>query len=44
MGTRRRGVEFIDQPEERPYGIDSGLRDPSGNSLRLTQVREGMQV
>ena len=35
-----RGVEFTDQPEERPYGIDSGFRDPSGNSLRLTQVRE----
>jgi catechol 2,3-dioxygenase-like lactoylglutathione lyase family enzyme len=35
-----RGVEFVDQPEERPYGIDAGLRDPSGNHLRLTQVRE----
>jgi uncharacterized glyoxalase superfamily protein PhnB len=33
-----RGVEFTDQPEERPYGIDSGFRDPSGNSFRLTQV------
>jgi uncharacterized glyoxalase superfamily protein PhnB len=37
---RARGVEFTEEPEERPYGIDSGLRDPSGNSLRLTQVRE----
>jgi uncharacterized glyoxalase superfamily protein PhnB len=35
-----RGVEFTEQPEERPYGIDSGFRDPSGNSIRLTQVRE----
>ena len=35
-----RGVEFTEPPEERPYGIDSGFRDPSGNSLRLTQVRE----
>jgi predicted enzyme related to lactoylglutathione lyase len=35
-----RGVEFVDQPEERPYGIDSSFRDPSGNHLRLTQVRE----
>jgi uncharacterized glyoxalase superfamily protein PhnB len=35
-----RGVEFTEQPEERPYGIDSGFRDPSGNALRLTQVRE----
>ncbi len=35
-----RGVEFTEQPEERPYGIDSAFRDPSGNSIRLTQVRE----
>jgi uncharacterized glyoxalase superfamily protein PhnB len=34
-----RGVEFSEVPEERPYGIDSGFRDPSGNSIRLTQVR-----
>ena len=37
---RSRGVEFSEPPEERPYGIDSGFRDPSGNSIRLTQVRE----
>jgi predicted enzyme related to lactoylglutathione lyase len=35
-----RGVEFVEEPEERPYGIDAGFRDPSGNHLRLTQVRE----
>ena len=35
-----RGVEFSEQPEERPYGIDSGFHDPSGNSFRLTQVRQ----
>jgi predicted enzyme related to lactoylglutathione lyase len=35
-----RGVEFVDEPEERPYGIDSSFRDPSGNHLRLTQVKE----
>ncbi|MCW2951063.1 MAG: hypothetical protein JWQ48_233 [Conexibacter sp.] len=35
-----RGVEFVEPPEERPYGIDSGFRDPSGNHLRLTQVKE----
>ena len=23
-----------------PYGIDSGFRDPSGNSVRLTQLAE----
>jgi uncharacterized glyoxalase superfamily protein PhnB len=35
---RSRGVEFTEEPEERPYGIDAGFRDPSGNSFRLTQV------
>jgi predicted enzyme related to lactoylglutathione lyase len=35
-----RGVEFVEQPEERPYGIDSSFRDPSGNHIRLTQVKE----
>ena len=39
-----RGVEFTEEPEERPYGIDSGFRDPSGNSIRLTQVRETADV
>jgi uncharacterized glyoxalase superfamily protein PhnB len=35
-----RGVEFVEPPEDRPYGIDAGFRDPFGNSIRLTQVRE----
>ena len=34
-----RGVEFTEEPEQRPYGIDAGFRDPSGNSFRLTQVQ-----
>ena len=37
---KARGVEFSETPEERPYGIDAGFRDPSGNHLRLTQVTE----
>jgi uncharacterized glyoxalase superfamily protein PhnB len=37
---KARGVEFTEAPEERPYGIDAGFRDPSGNSFRLTQVRD----
>ena len=37
-----RGVEFTEAPEERPYGIDSGFRDPSGNALRLTEVNEAV--
>src|SRR4051794_14923511 len=37
---KARGVEFVDTPEERPYGIDSSFRDPSGNHFRLTQVKD----
>jgi len=36
---RGRGVEFTEAPEERPYGVDAGFHDPSGNSFRLTEVR-----
>jgi len=36
---KARGVEFTETPEERPYGIDCGFRDPSGNSIRLTEVK-----
>ncbi|HVD40288.1 MAG TPA: VOC family protein [Solirubrobacterales bacterium] len=36
---KSRGVEFTETPEERPYGIDCGFRDPSGNSIRLTEVK-----
>lgn len=35
-----RGVEFQEAPEVRPYGVDAGFRDPSGNNFRLTQVTE----
>jgi predicted enzyme related to lactoylglutathione lyase len=35
---KARGVEFSEEPEERPYGIDAGFHDPSGNSFRLTQL------
>ncbi|MFT4010250.1 MAG: VOC family protein [Nocardioidaceae bacterium] len=31
------GVEMIEKPERRPYGIDCGFRDPSGNRFRLMQ-------
>jgi catechol 2,3-dioxygenase-like lactoylglutathione lyase family enzyme len=41
---KRRGVEFSEDPEERPYGIDCGFHDPSGNSFRLTQIKEGLAV
>jgi catechol 2,3-dioxygenase-like lactoylglutathione lyase family enzyme len=34
---RARGVEFTEEPTERPYGIDCALRDPFGNQMRITQ-------
>ncbi|WP_078951722.1 VOC family protein [Streptomyces sp. NRRL F-5755] len=36
-----RGVEFTEEPTERPYGTDCGLRDPFGNRLRFTQPKRG---
>ena len=35
---RAKGVEFIEGPTERPYGIDCGLRDPFGNHIRFSQM------
>ena len=37
---KARGVEFLEEPEERFYGIDAGFRDPFGNHWRLTQLLE----
>jgi catechol 2,3-dioxygenase-like lactoylglutathione lyase family enzyme len=36
-----KGVEFTQEPTERFYGTDCGLRDPFGNSIRFTQPPEG---
>jgi catechol 2,3-dioxygenase-like lactoylglutathione lyase family enzyme len=38
---RDRGVEFTEEPTERFYGTDCGLRDPFGNPLRITEPKEG---
>jgi len=38
---RAQGVEFTQEPTEHFYGIDCGLRDPSGNPLRFTQPAPG---
>jgi catechol 2,3-dioxygenase-like lactoylglutathione lyase family enzyme len=35
---KARGVEFLEEPEERFYGIDAGFRDPFGNHWRLTEL------
>ncbi len=35
---KAKGVELTEEPENRGYGIDFGLRDPFGNSVRIAQV------
>lgn len=32
-----RGVEIVEEPTERPYGVDMAIRDPFGNQIRVTQ-------
>ncbi|GAA0262354.1 VOC family protein [Cryptosporangium japonicum] len=34
---RAKGVEFIQEPEERPYGIEAVARDNSGNWMVLVE-------
>ena len=34
---KAKGVEFSEEPTERPYGIDCALRDPFGNHIRFAQ-------
>lgn len=34
------GVEFIQEPQERPYGVEALMRDNSGNWLVLVEPRE----
>jgi predicted enzyme related to lactoylglutathione lyase len=36
---RSKGVEFIQPPEERPYGIEAVARDNSGNWMVLVESR-----
>lgn len=38
---KARGVEFLQAPQERPYGTEAILRDDSGNWFSFTQRREG---
>ena len=41
---RAAGVEFTQEPTERFYGTDCGLRDPFGNPIRITQPPDGPVV
>ncbi|MFV2100471.1 VOC family protein [Micromonospora sp. LOL_024] len=33
-----KGVDITDEPMDRPYGIDFGIRDPFGNRIRIGQM------
>ena len=33
-----RGVEFVQEPTQQPYGLDAGFRDNSGNQMRMMQA------
>ena len=35
---KARGVEITQEPNEQPYGIDFGIRDPFGNHIRIVQL------
>ena len=37
---KAKGVEFTDEPTERFYGTDFGVRDPFGNNIRIVQPAE----
>jgi predicted enzyme related to lactoylglutathione lyase len=34
---KSKGVEVTQEPTQQPYGIDCGMRDPFGNSIRFAQ-------
>eukprot|EP00918_Siedleckia_nematoides_P023862 GHVU01051487.1.p1 GENE.GHVU01051487.1~~GHVU01051487.1.p1 ORF type:complete len:139 (-),score=15.98 GHVU01051487.1:6-422(-) len=36
---RGKGVDFTDEPTDRDYGIDFGIRDPFGNRIRIGQMK-----
>lgn len=38
---KAKGVEITEEPVDRGYGIDFGLRDPFGNHLRIAQLKQG---
>ena len=40
---KSKGVEFLTEPAERPYGIEAVFKDNSGNWFSLTQPNPGYQ-
>ncbi|GGW52636.1 hypothetical protein GCM10010381_42680 [Streptomyces xantholiticus] len=41
---KARGVEFLQEPQERPYGTEAIFRDDSGNWFSFTQPRGDLDL
>ncbi|MEU5421416.1 VOC family protein [Streptomyces sp. NPDC001407] len=41
---KAKGVEFLQEPQERPYGTEAIFRDDSGNWFSLTQRRDQLDL
>ncbi|POX38488.1 glyoxalase [Streptomyces sp. Ru73] len=41
---KAKGVEFLQEPQERPYGTEAIFRDDSGNWFSLTQPSERLDM
>jgi uncharacterized glyoxalase superfamily protein PhnB len=41
---KAKGVEFTEEPTERFYGTDCGLRDPFGNPIRIGTPKASFDV
>ncbi len=39
-----KGVEFIQEPQDRPYGVEALMRDNSGNWIVLVEAKEFTQA
>ncbi len=37
---KSKGVEVIEEPVDRFYGIDCAVRDPFGNHIRITEPKD----
>ena len=37
---KAKGVEFLQEPEERPYGVEALMRDNSGNWMVIVEPRD----
>ncbi|MET7640174.1 VOC family protein [Streptomyces sp. NPDC005438] len=41
---RAKGVEFVSEPQERPYGTEAVFRDDNGNWYSLTQPNKDLDL